>query len=71
MFHHRDTLGVDRAADEYITADILSSLEYGDPEELRCMLGECTEDELVAWIEVAQHEQTNPLCWSGYHDHRG
>ena len=52
----------DRSADEYITADVLSSLEYGDPEELRIMLGDCTEDELIAWIEVASNAKPNPNC---------
>ena len=47
----------DRAADEYLVADELSLLGFGDPAELRNMLGDCTDDELIAWIEVSQNER--------------
>ena len=44
----------------YITADVLSELEYGDPRELQAMLGDCTDDELIAWMEIASYEIRNP-----------
>ena len=51
-----DCVNADRAADEQLTAHELSLLEYGDPAELQAMLGDCSDDELIAWIEIAKGE---------------
>ena len=45
-----------RQADEYLTADSLSLLGYGELDQLLIRMGKCTDDELQAWIDISMHD---------------